>query len=80
MFHHFKIMKSIISLIFTFIFLSNSFCFADRIKDMASLAGVRSNQNFAATVRDSSSAVLPRRERMCSCGVSVSFWRLQWPL
>ena len=44
MFHHFKIMKSIISLIFTFIFLSNSFCFADRIKDMASLAGVRSNQ------------------------------------
>ena len=44
MFHHFKIMKSIISLIFTFIFLSNSSCFADRIKDMASLAGVRSNQ------------------------------------
>ena len=44
MFHHFKIMKSILSLIFTFILLSNSFCFADRIKDMASLAGVRSNQ------------------------------------
>ena len=44
MFHHFKIMKYLISFIFTFIFLSNSFCYADRIKDMASLAGVRSNQ------------------------------------
>ena len=44
MFRHFKIMKYLISFIFTFIFLSNSLCFADRIKDMASLAGVRSNQ------------------------------------
>ena len=44
MFHHFKIMKSLLSFIFTFILLSNNFCFADRIKDMASLAGVRSNQ------------------------------------
>ena len=44
MFHHFKIMKSLISFIFTFILLLNSFSFADRIKDMASLAGVRSNQ------------------------------------
>ena len=37
-------MKFLLSLIFTFILISNSFCYADRIKDMASLAGVRSNQ------------------------------------
>ena len=31
--HHFKIMKTLISFVFTFLFLSNNFCFADRIKE-----------------------------------------------
>ena len=44
MFRHFNTMKKTSFLLFCFLILSNSISFADRIKDMASIAGVRTNQ------------------------------------
>ncbi len=44
MFRHFKIMKKISYFLFCLIILASNLAHADRIKDMASIAGVRSNQ------------------------------------
>ena len=44
MFRHFKSMKKTYFLLFCFLIFANSISFADRIKDMASIAGVRTNQ------------------------------------
>ena len=44
MFHHFKIMKKLFTFILSLIFFISDHSYADRIKDMVSLAGVRSNQ------------------------------------
>ena len=44
MFHHFKIMKKLFYFLFLFIIFSSDLVKADRIKDMASIAGVRTNQ------------------------------------